>query len=95
MDDEHTIGHILRALERVEAKLEKLADSDLQHKHEIQQIQQELHKSIQELNRRLHPMESWMTSVQVGGRFVRWALGAIVALGGLLSALAIFKEKLW
>ena len=95
VDDEHTLGHVLRALERVEAKLEKLADSDLQHKHEIKQIQQELHESIQKLNQRLNPVESWILNIQIGGRFVRWSIGAIIALGGLLSALAIFKEKLW
>ena len=95
MDDEHTLGHVLRALERVEAKLEKLADSDLQHKHEIKQIQQELHESIQELNQRLSPMESWMSTIQTGGKFVRWMIGAVIAIGGVLSALAVFKDRLW
>lgn len=95
MDDNLHVTHVLHSLERIEVRLEKLSESDVNHAHEIQSIKTQLHNSIVDLNNRLQPIEEIVRYLSVGSRFLRWGIGAVIAIGGFLSALAIFKDKLW
>lgn len=93
--DQVSISHVLHVLERIEIKLEKMAETDLTHANEIRVIKAELHQSIEELEKRLTPVETWYRHFDTGSKFLRWLVGLIVAAGGVVSALALFKDRLW
>lgn len=87
--------YVLHLLERMQEKIEKLALNDMAHAAEIRAIKDDLREAISKLDERVKPVEGFVDHFVTANKFIKLLIAAVVAIGGFLSAFAIFKEQLW
>lgn len=90
---------LLQAVNRIELKLEKMADTDLQHASQIREVRSELHdvaskmeEKIVSWEKRMKPVESIAERVTAGKTVALWLFATFTGLAGLLGAWSVIRD---
>lgn len=103
MTDDPQWGYLIAAINRIENKLERLAESDAQKaavilgiKEDLHRVEKELEKKIvanrMEIESRITPMENITEKVKAGRIVATAIFGVLLGLSGLIGAWSVIKE---
>lgn len=99
MTDDPQWSYLLQAINRMEGKLEKMADTDLQHASQLRELRSELHgvvtkmeEKIHEFEKRMEPVEDIAERVTAGKTVGLWIFALITGLAGILGAWSVIRE---
>lgn len=101
MTDDPQWAYLLQAINRIEARQEKMADMDLQQSHQILELRKTLNDhadkmeaKLQDWEARIKPVENIADRVTAGKTVAIWLFAAFTGLAGLLGAWSVIREWL-